>query len=300
MGKGIYARLVKCEPIINGWSEDKKYCASTADGEKYLLRITSISRYEARKSLFCILQQLAALDVPMCKPIEFGVCNDGVYSIQSWINGEDLEVRLPQLPEAGQYALGFKSGEILRKIHSIFVSDTPSERPDWAESFDHTASEKIQKYHDCGVRFDGDEDVLAYIKRNQHLTKTRTRCFQHGDYCVRNMMLENDELKIIDFERLYFGDPWEDFMFVLLDAPKYPCFTAGQFRGYFGGEPPREFFSMYAFYVLGSILPGIYEAVPAGSDEVNRMTKQAQEILAWFDDLNNPVPTWYLKDFHVR
>ena len=32
--------FVKKEPINKGWSCDKKFCVTTADGEKYLLRIT--------------------------------------------------------------------------------------------------------------------------------------------------------------------------------------------------------------------------------------------------------------------
>ena len=72
--------------INKGWSEDKKYCVTKLDGTKYLLRITPISRYEVRKSLFAMLERVAALNIPMCKPIEFGTCNDGVYSLQSWID----------------------------------------------------------------------------------------------------------------------------------------------------------------------------------------------------------------------
>ena len=76
--KKIYDTIVKTEPITKGWSEDKKYCITTSDGVKYLLRITPISRYETRKSLFAMLERVAALDIPMCVPVEFGTCEDGV------------------------------------------------------------------------------------------------------------------------------------------------------------------------------------------------------------------------------
>ena len=117
-------RFVSAEPIEKGWSEDKKYCVTDADGEKFLLRITQIERYETRKALFSMLEQVAALDIPMCLPIAFGTCADGVYSLQSWIDGEDLEAVLPLLSATEQYVLGLKSGEILRKMHSIPASDT--------------------------------------------------------------------------------------------------------------------------------------------------------------------------------
>ena len=272
--KRIYDTIVKTEPITKGWSEDKKYCVTTTDDTKYLLRISPISRHETRKSLFDMLERVAALDIPMCKPVEFGTCDNGVYSIQSWIDGEDLGDILPRLSDTEKYALGVKAGEILRKIHTICVPDMQSERPEWGEYFDHTIDERVQKYHECGLRFENDEKVLAYLEQNRNLIENRPRCFQHGDYFISNMMLENGELKIIDFERLYFGDPWEDFIFVMSGAAENPHFTTGQFRGYFNGEPPLEFFKTYAFYIYSSFLPGIYELSPSETDEINKMLKQ--------------------------
>jgi aminoglycoside phosphotransferase (APT) family kinase protein len=64
------------EPITKGWSEDKKYCVTKADGTKVLLRVSAMERYETRKSLFTMLERVAALGVPMCLPIAFGTCAD--------------------------------------------------------------------------------------------------------------------------------------------------------------------------------------------------------------------------------
>jgi len=105
-------RFAAIEPINKGWSGDKKYCATEKDGTKRLLRIAPASRYEAQKLTFGMMEKVAALGVPMCLPLEFGACENGAYSIQSWIDGENLEQVLPKLPEPEQYALGLKSGEI--------------------------------------------------------------------------------------------------------------------------------------------------------------------------------------------
>ena len=37
------------------------------------------------------MRQVAALGVPMCKPITFGTSDEGVFSIQTWIDGVDAE-----------------------------------------------------------------------------------------------------------------------------------------------------------------------------------------------------------------
>ena len=79
-----------------------------------------------------MLVKVASLNIPMCVSVEFGTCADGVYSLQSWINGEDLEAILPLLPETEQYVLGMKSGEILRKMHAIPAPETQEK---WALRF---------------------------------------------------------------------------------------------------------------------------------------------------------------------
>ncbi|MCL2815042.1 MAG: phosphotransferase, partial [Oscillospiraceae bacterium] len=292
-----YDSFLKIEPINKGWSEDKKYCVTKADGTKLLLRVTPISRYETRKSLFDMLGRVAALDIPMCMPVEFGACENGVYSFQSWIDGEDLEIVLPRLSEAKQYVLGVKSGEIARKMHCIPAPDAQEE---WETRFNRKTDMKIKKYNECGLRFDGDEHVLAYIEQNRDLLKNRPQCFQHGDYHIGNMMIECGELKIIDFDRYDFGDPWEEFKRIVWSAAASPHFATGQLRGYFGGEPPIEFFKLLTFYIASNTLSSIYWAVPFGQSELDTMMKQARDVLEWFDNMQNPVPAWYLKDYHAE
>ena len=290
-------RFTKIEPITKGWSEDKKYCVTESSGTMYLIRISPISRYETRKSLFSMTERVAALGVPMCLPVEFGTCDDGVYSIQSWIDGEDLAAVLPSLTETEQYVFGLKSGKILRQMHTI---PAPKNQENWATNFNRKIDIKIQKYRDCGLRFNGDDYVLDYIAENRHLLDNRPQCFQHGDYHIGNMMLENGELKIIDFDRCDFGDPWEEFNRIVWSAAASPHFATGQLRGYFGGEPPIEFFKLLAFYIASNTLTSIYWAIPFGKSEIDTMIKQSQDILEWFDNMQNPVPTWYFRDFYVQ
>ncbi len=233
----------------------------------------------------------------MCLPIEFGTCGDGMYYLQSWIDGEDLETALPLMTETEQYVLGLQSGELARKLHTL---PAPITQEEWESRFNRKTNIKIKKYHECGLRFDGDEYVLAYLEKNRHLLKDRPQCFQHGDYHVGNMMLENGELKIIDFDRYDFGDPWEEFNRIVWSAVASPYFATGQLRGYFDGEPPIEFFKLLAFYIASNTLSSIYWAIPFGQSDLDTMMKQSQDVLSWFNNMQNPVPTWYLKDFYVQ
>ena len=53
------------------------------------------------------------------KPLEFGTSEEGVYSIQTWIDGVDAEEILQSFEGDVQYAYGFEAGQILKQIHKI-------------------------------------------------------------------------------------------------------------------------------------------------------------------------------------
>lgn len=40
--------FVSKEPILKGWSSDKKYCVTDIDGTRYLLRISDILQHDAK------------------------------------------------------------------------------------------------------------------------------------------------------------------------------------------------------------------------------------------------------------
>lgn len=300
--KKIYDTIISKEPITKGWSEDKKYCASTSDGTKYLLRISQLSKYETKKSLFSMMEQITALDIPMCLPIEFGICEEGAYSIHSWIHGEDLESILPLstetlLTETEQYALGSQAGKILKKIHTISV---PEANEEWSIRFNRRIDRTIKEYEMCGMKFDGDYHMFSYLEKNRHLLKNRPQCYLIGDYNIMNMMYEKSELKIIDFERFEIGDPWDEFNCIVWNAYASPHFATGQLHAYFDGELPREFFQLLSVYIIILLLSLCSSWAITSEFGRNVTMKLSQDVLKWFDHMQNPVPTWYLRDYSKR
>lgn len=275
--------------IEKGWSEDQKYCVTIADGSRHFLRVSPVKRYPVRKSLFEILQKVEQLGIPMCHPIEFGRCDEGVYTLYTWVNGVDLEPVLPELLEKQQYMLGVQAGEILKKIHTI---PAPPDQMDWYIRFSRKVRKKIQNYWECPLKIPGDMQFIAYLEENWSLLNNRPQCFQHGDYHVGNMMLEQGKLQIIDFDRFDFGDPWEEFNRIVWCAQASPSFASGQIDGYFGGEPPIEFFRLLAFYIASNTLSSIYWAIPYGEKEIQTMMCQAADVLVWYDGMRTVIPGW--------
>ena len=287
--------IVTKEPIEKGWSGDKKYCVSDESGTRYLLRISDIAKIDEKRSEFHMMKKVAALGVPMCEPIEFGVCEEGVYSIQSWIEGVDAEDAIPVLSDTEQYVYGLESGRILRKIHSI---PAPEAQEYWEIRFNRKMDRKIEKYLECPIKYEGGEAFIHYINENRHLLKDRPQVYQHGDYHIGNMMIDSQgQLRIIDFNRNDYGDPWEEFNRIVWCAQKSPLFASGMVNGYFDGKVPLEFWKLLALYLSSNTLSSIYWAIPFGQGEINTMLNQAKEVLSWYDNMRNPVPTWYFEGY---
>lgn len=285
--------IIKKEPIYKGWSNDKKYCVTDENEMRYLLRISESSLHDAKLSEFHMMKKVAALHVPMCKPLEFGLCKEGVYSIQSWIDGVDAEEVIHTLSDTKQYVYGLEAGRILCKIHSI---PAPDDQEDWEIRFNRKIDAKIKKYNECPIKYEGGEAFLTYINENRHLLKNRPQVYQHGDYHIGNMMIDRSgQLQIIDFNRNDYGDPWEEFNRIVWCGQKSPLFASGMVNGYFDGNVPIEFWKLLALYISSNTLSSVYWAIPFGQSEVETMLNQAKEILSWYDNMQTPVPSWYFK-----
>lgn len=289
----IYDTIISRLNIEKGWSGDKKYRVTTTEGLQYLLRVSPLERLERRRAEFSRMQQVAALGIPMCVPMEFGVSNEGVYIIQSWIDGADAEEEIPSMPEKQQYAYGLDAGSILAKIHSL---PAPADASDWEARFNAKIDRKIAMYNACPLKYEGGEAMLQYLASNRHLLAGRPQSYQHGDYHIGNLMITKDGiLTVIDFDKDDFGDPWEEFNRIVWSAQVAPMFAAGMMDGYFGGCVPMEFWNLLALYICSNTLGSLPWAIPFGEGEVAVMRKQAADVLAWYSNMENTVPTWYRK-----
>lgn len=284
--------FVSYDSINKGWSSDKKYCVTDIHGTRYLLRISPPDQFSKKESEFKMMQQIYLLGVPMCRPIEFGTCKGGVYSIQSWIEGKDAEDVIPTLSDAKIYMYGLEAGRILRLIHSI---PAPIGWQDWETRFNKKIDRNIKDYANCPIKHDAGHIFVEYIDSHRGLLKNRPQVYQHGDYHIGNMMIDNmGQLNIIDFDRNDYGDPWEEFNRIVWSVQISPIFASGIVNGYFDGNVPMMFWKLLALYISSNALSSLPWAIPFGQSEIDVMLNQAKQVLEWYDYMQSPIPTWYL------
>ena len=156
---------------------------------------------------------------------------------------------------------------MLKEIHTI---PAPVGQPDWAERFNRKIDRNIRTHEDCEFRLPFADKMVSYI---------------------------------IDFNRLDYGDPWEEFNRIVWCGAVSGSFASGRINGYFGESAPpsapayvpEEFFRLMALYIASNMLSSVPWAVPFGQAEIDTMTAQAREVMDWYDDFRRYVPGWYVK-----
>lgn len=281
--------------ITAGWSGDRKYYVETGAGLPCLLRVSDISQETKRAREFHHMQELFARGIPMSEPLALGRLEEHscVYTLLGWLPGESAEAVLPGLAESEQYRLGVHAGRILLQIHSVAA---PQVLPSWQERFNAKIDRKIKMYHDCPLRFKDDRFFFECLtEESRVLLADRPQVLQHGDYHVGNMLIgDAGQLLIIDWDRMDYGDPWEEFNRIVWSAQACPAFARGQIDGYFDGAPPAEFFRLLALYLSSNQLSALAWALPFGQDEVNTMLRQGGELIEWYRERPDLIPRWYL------
>ena len=279
-------------PVTKGWSGDQKYRVTDTEGTPYLLRISPMERFERKKIAFRRMQEVAALGIPMCLPVEFGTCGEGVYSLQSWIEGSDAEEAIASMPPEKQYAYGLDSGRILRKIHTL---PAPADAVAWSVRYGQKIDRKIAMYENCPLKYKDGDAFLKHIAAARHLLDDRIQTYQHGDYHIGNLMIDTSgQLTVIDFDRDDWGDPWEEFNRIVWCAQAAPAFASGMVDGYFDGPVPMEFWSLLALYICTNTLSSLPWAVSFGDKEIRTMRNQAEQVLQWYDHFHRIIPSWYI------
>lgn len=282
------------EPVLKGWSEDKKYYVEDEAGRKLLLRISGIEAFQRKQAEHQVLKLFNELDFPMSRVIDFGTCGQGryTYMLLTWVEGRPLEECLLMLTAKEQYELGVEAGKILKLMHSIPNSN---DLPQWEEQMQAKILARIKQYEDCPYHLEGDEQAIAYVKENIGLIHNVKKVYQHGDFHMGNLIYTPEGgIGVIDFNRWDNGDYVEEFYKLqFFDRDRSVPFAVGKLEGYFEGTPPEEFWNRQALYVAYSSLFSIKWSIPFGAADIECMMTRGRMALEDYDYFCRVIPRWY-------
>lgn len=200
----------RIEPVLKGWSGDKKYYIEDHDGTKLLLRLSAADTYNRKAAEFAAIRKFNGLDFPMSRALCFGTCADEqVYMLLSWVEGIPLEDCLADLPVEEQYKLGAEAGGILRMIHSIRQD---KELSGWETAMQSKILRRIREYEECPYRLENDAVAIRYVQENIGLIHNVEKVYHHGDFHAGNLLYTPEGgVGVIDFNRWDIADYAEEF-----------------------------------------------------------------------------------------
>ncbi len=282
---------IKVETINQGWSKDEKFVVEDMHHQKFLLRVSDASSFERKKEQFYMLKEIQKLGLNAPIPLELGTFDDGrVFFILSWLEGEDAQIIIPKLDEKKQYKLGIEAGQILKKIHSIPVKHQKT----WKEIYQNKIPKKIKMAQLAPIKHPHLDVFINYVLDHMHLMDQRPLSIQHGDYHIGNFIIIKDlKLGIIDFDKVDYSDPLDDFKPFVWNVMKAKAFEIGLIDGYFNHQPTQEFFKILAFYASESCIGHLPWAIQFGEEEIKIAFEVADQVYAWYQGFSTVIPTWY-------
>lgn len=276
------------QQLNKGWSRDVKFILEK-DRIRYTLRCSEEKSIESQKDEYEIIRSIPK-EERIIRPVSYGsLSGHWTYILYNYVEGRDLREAIGDLPQGFQYDLGIQAGCTLKKIHQV----QGKRNEDFETYFSRKIQRKIAGYRAAKVEVSGLEEHITFIQRSGHLLKGRPTVLQHGDFHLGNMVIHDQEVQIIDFNRYDFGDPYEEFNRMTMNSSYSKDFAKGMLHGYFKGTPPMEFFFLLKLYVLTNAVGSIPWAIHNSPDSMDFVLEMIRETLKDYEDLSSPIPKWY-------
>lgn len=290
--------LTRIEQITKGYSSDGKYALyveDRGDTPQYLLRTYSLDRVEEKQKEFHILKRLQELKVRCSEPVEIGKLADQQlgYMLLTYIEGEEASVALPQLSEKEQFTLGVEAGHELHKMHQLIPEE---DIQPWHERAEAKHARYRKEYAECGVRIPNEFSLLNFLDNNLDAMKNRPNCFQHDDFHISNLILNNKSFAgVIDFNRYDWGDPIHEYVKVGMFSSEISVpFSLGQIYGYHQGQQPKaEFWKLYSLYLGMTLISSVVWILRVKPEELEIMMSKINRVMEDHKHFTEMVPGWY-------
>ncbi|PYZ94902.1 aminoglycoside phosphotransferase [Salipaludibacillus keqinensis] len=279
--------------IKKGFSSDEKYLIHMQDNNKLLLRMFNLEELELKKTEYSIMEKMQDYHVTCSQPISIGEVGNRGYMITSYIEGKDAEDEILKYSDQEQFNVGIEAGKELRKMHQLSA-------PDHISSWYSRKVEKHRKYINaylaCGVKIKNDQKIINFIDENIHLMKQRPNLFQHDDFHLGNIIVNNKKFSgVIDFNRYDWGDPIHEFLKIGIFSRGVSIpFSIGQIKGYFNNkEPDEDFWRLYSLYLAMCVFSTVVWTLKAIPNNMNEMLDKVYMYLEDHDYFDRLKPKWY-------
>lgn len=273
-----YKNAISISQLEKNWGIASKYLVKVED-KKEIVEIADTFLYDRKNQEGSLIKKARKIGIPVASPIDIGYLSNGkTYFISSYIEGNDVYSSLKNLSKKEHYQLGVESGKYLKLLHKI---EAPKKLDKWSNHILNKHKRYLEAYEYIGITFDGAKETNAFIEKNKEYLNTRPSTFQHDDYHLENIIIQDKKITgIIDFGNFDYGDPYFDFVkLALFQRNESIDFAIGQLNGYFNNNIPEDFWLYYSIYCAMNVFSSIVWTLNFAPELKEDMFKRLQTIL---------------------
>ena len=153
--------------------------------------------------------------------------------------------------------------------------------------------ERTKAYENSRYYSYEDQGLIKYIKENIEILDSAKIALCHGDYHLGNMIINNNNIYIIDFNRFNYEDIYKDFIPMCVFSREESIeFAKGQLNGYFECYIPADFWKRLKLFLAYLSLYSILWAENFSNKEVEAMIKRKKMVYNDFRESSFDSPCW--------
>lgn len=289
---------VSAEEIRYGWSGEQKYIITDNKKQKFLLRLLNREQFNSQLHAIKFLQQCGCSINNIPKVYSFGATNDDNYSylLLDYIIGKNGMEVIRDYDTDNQYLLGYKMGKTLFDIHNL---NTHANEYSESCNYEHEVEKYLNYYSINKEKFPFLTNVEKLIDNLMPVISNRAKVMLHNDFHLGNMIINNDEIYLIDFNRAKLGDNIKDFDCIAWSAKYSVHFATGLLDAYVQKNPNiDEFFQILRGYINIWQIQMLYFIANQDEEEKKIVLDLIKFTSTWFDvDAN--IPNWYLQNSKI-
>lgn len=284
---------VESEEILFGWSGERKFKIKDKDNKEFLLRVLTKDQYEDQKDGVEHLIKCSEISDYVPKVISHGKTTDEqYYLLLAYIPGSNGMEIIKKYTKKEQYELGYKMGRIIKHLHKICL---PTLKPTEIVKFE----QKVKKFYDYFIE---NRAKYPFLKNTENIIKEfegyiqkRPMVMLHNDFHLGNMIINNKDIYLIDFNRASWGDNIKEFDCLAWSVKYSKQFAIGLLDAYLKNiEFKDEFFKILRGYIAIWQIQMLYFIKDQDEEEQQTVIDLVKSTETWFKK-DEVVPKWYLK-----
>lgn len=276
--------------IEYGWSGEEKYII-LSNNKKFLLRLLSPKQYYQQAEGIQLLKTCAKILPNIPRLINHGeTLNHNYYLLLTYIDGNNGMEEICKYSNDKQYSMGIRMGETIKKLHD---SCTLKMNEEYKNILITKIYNSLNFYKLNKKKLLPLEDVEYQITNLKEIINERPLTVLHNDFHLGNMIINNGQISLIDFNRATLGDPFKEFDGIAWSVKYSAPFATGILDEYLKNKNIDEFFKIFRQYLALWQIQMMQFVEDQNDDEKREVLDLIQFTNGWFN-VHSFIPNWFL------